>query len=181
MALKKIPPREKRLILAKQWLETYEGKNIAKGYRKHFGVPPLCAVKDLQMLGFEFTDDYIEALKISQKNCRKQKDVDKLKRKFKNHEYVEGKLLQTNKKFSQLKMKQKEFISALIKDEFRRYYELNKEFPVKKSDKEEVIQNIYDKINEREIWIPFGEFKKFFISKQTRIKNKILKESVDIE
>jgi len=32
-------------------------------------------------------------------------------RKFKNHEFVGGKLLQTNKKFSQLKEKQKSLIA----------------------------------------------------------------------
>ena len=58
----RLPPRrkrmkcEKRLKAAKAWIPQYEGKNLVKGYRKHFGVDILCAIKELQMLGIEFSD-----------------------------------------------------------------------------------------------------------------------------
>jgi hypothetical protein len=45
---KPLPPRHKRLTrqgrlqAAKTWLRSYPGKNIARGYRKHFGVDSLC-------------------------------------------------------------------------------------------------------------------------------------------
>jgi hypothetical protein len=51
MALKKTLPRERRLQSAKTWIPTYTGKNIAKGYKKHFKLSPLEAVKDLMLLG----------------------------------------------------------------------------------------------------------------------------------
>ena len=120
MALKKTPPRIKRLQLAKIRISTYTGKNIVKGYKKHFALTPLGAIKDLQLLGYEFTEEYVQQVKISEINKPKKKKVEddsddivedndmdfnissKIKR-FKNHELIDGRLLQTNKKFSQLK------------------------------------------------------------------------------
>src|SRR5678815_4127706 len=52
-----LPPRVKRmkrparLQSARSWLPTYSGKNIVKGYRKHFAVDFVCAIKELEMLG----------------------------------------------------------------------------------------------------------------------------------
>lgn len=60
---KKQIKREQRLIAAKLWLPKYDGKNIVKGYRKHFGVDILCAITELQMLGYEFTSQYIDCIK----------------------------------------------------------------------------------------------------------------------
>jgi len=36
---------------AKAWLGSYPGKNIARGYQKHFGVDSLCAIRELRRLG----------------------------------------------------------------------------------------------------------------------------------
>lgn len=60
---KKQTKREQRLNAAKLWLPKYEGKNIVKGYRKHFRVDIMCAISELQMLGYEFTSQYIECIK----------------------------------------------------------------------------------------------------------------------
>src|ERR1044071_537109 len=63
------PPRRKscdrasRLKMAKAWLRAYQGKNIVRGYRKHFGVDLLCAIKELQMLGVKIEPSYIEVVK----------------------------------------------------------------------------------------------------------------------
>ncbi len=38
--------REGRLQAAKYWLPKYNGKNIVKGYSKHFGVNIICAVDE---------------------------------------------------------------------------------------------------------------------------------------
>ena len=59
MALKKTPPRIKRLQLAKIWISTYTGENIVKGYKKHFALTPLGAIKDLQLLGYIFLSNNI--------------------------------------------------------------------------------------------------------------------------
>ncbi|MBC8060689.1 MAG: hypothetical protein H7Y18_08485 [Clostridiaceae bacterium] len=76
MALKKTPPRIKRLQLAKIWISAYTGENIVKGYKKHFALTPLGAIKDLELLGYEFTEEYIEQVKISEINKPKKKKLE---------------------------------------------------------------------------------------------------------
>ena len=49
----------------------------------------------------------------------------------KNHKMIDGKLLQTDKKYSNLKMKQKENINLWIAEEIRAYYKLNGKMPRK--------------------------------------------------
>lgn len=56
--MKKTLKRENRLCLAKDWIETYSGKNIVKGYSKKFSVDKLCAIKELRMNGFEISEEY---------------------------------------------------------------------------------------------------------------------------
>ena len=77
---------------------------------------------------------------------------------MKNHIKVGGKLLQTNKKWSHLKQKQREWIATTTKNEYDRYIATHKKTPGK-SGKLEIIDTVYDKINERELWIPFYEVK----------------------
>ena len=61
---KPLPPRHKRLTrqgrlqAAKTWLRSYPGKNIARGYRKHFGVDSLCAIRELRLLGVAIDPTY---------------------------------------------------------------------------------------------------------------------------
>lgn len=43
--------RSARLQSARSWLKTYNGKNIVAGYRRHFGVDWICALRELEMLG----------------------------------------------------------------------------------------------------------------------------------
>lgn len=62
---------------------------------------------------------------------------------MKNHIKVNGKILQTNKKFSHLKLKQKEFIHELMYEEYKKYYEENEKMPVKEA-KSELKKNIYN-------------------------------------
>ncbi|WP_138418679.1 hypothetical protein [Aquibacillus sediminis] len=63
------PPRHKRLNrdgrlqAAPHWIPKYEGKNLAKGYSKHFAIDLLGAVKELEMLGYSFSDSYKQQLK----------------------------------------------------------------------------------------------------------------------
>jgi len=60
--------RKRRLDSAKHWIAKYKGKNIIKGYKNHFGVDWLCAIKELQMLGVGLDPEYVEKLKLSVKN-----------------------------------------------------------------------------------------------------------------
>jgi len=65
------PPRRKRmkrpqrLESAKSWLETYEGNNVVKAYRKRYGVDYNCAFTELEMLGVPIDPDYKERIQES--------------------------------------------------------------------------------------------------------------------
>ncbi|OEF97212.1 hypothetical protein [Desulfuribacillus alkaliarsenatis] len=56
--------RKSRLQAAKTWITKYNGKNLVRGYSKHFAVDLLCAAKELELLGYEVKKEYIEKLKI---------------------------------------------------------------------------------------------------------------------
>ena len=58
----------------------YLGKNIAKGYSRHFGVDLLCAVKELEMLEYRFTPEYKEQLEKAEENRIKQGQIRKNKK-----------------------------------------------------------------------------------------------------
>ena len=62
----------------------------------------------------------------------------------KNHEMIDGKLLQTDKKYAQLKLKQKEKIAEWMFQATRDYYTKKYTFP---NDKhlEEVVDVVYEK------------------------------------
>ena len=92
----------------------------------------------------------------------------------KNHKMIDGRLLQTNKKYSQLKMKQKEKIAEWMFQATRVYYMKKCTFP---NDKhlEEVVDSVYEKIEDAEIWIPYGEVFKHYKSKQSDINKRVRK------
>jgi hypothetical protein len=75
--MKKEKNRVQRLQSAKQWLLKYEGKNIVKGYRKHFGVDIMCAIAEIQMLDYEITPEYSESVK---RNIEAEQIKQKLKK-----------------------------------------------------------------------------------------------------
>lgn len=77
---------------------------------------------------------------------------------MKNHKMVNGRLLQTNKKWAALKGRQHTWISEVTKEEHVAYVTAHGKLPMKKS-KLDVIDRIYARIGERGIWIPYGEMK----------------------
>lgn len=89
---------------------------------------------------------------------------------MKNHIKVNGKLLQTNKRFSQLKNRQKDWITMELykhyHDEMKRRRTTRKLPPVYR---DKIISSLYEQIQDREIWIPYGEVKKYVYSKTTKI------------
>jgi hypothetical protein len=52
-----------RLSIAKDWIDKYKGKNLVRGYAKHFATDLLCAIKELRMLGVTVTAGYEEDVK----------------------------------------------------------------------------------------------------------------------
>lgn len=82
---------------------------------------------------------------------------------MKNHVVVNGKLLQTNKKFSDLKQSQQDDIRSWIRNAYGQ---------VRDSDfagnpreiKEEVVSRVMEKIREQDIWIPEHEIRRKYES-----------------
>ena len=80
---------------------------------------------------------------------------------MKNHILAEGKLLQTNKKFSHLKDSQKEKINGWLYEEYSSLWkECGKE--PGQSQKETIVDNVYTKIKEAEIWLPLDELYAYY-------------------
>ncbi len=72
--------RQGRLSSAPSWMKQYNGKNLVKGYAKHFGVDKRCAVVELQMLGVEIDKSYIAELERSMRAREEAKRRRKEKR-----------------------------------------------------------------------------------------------------
>lgn len=96
---------------------------------------------------------------------------------IKNHIKVNGKLLQTNKRFSQLKNRQKEWIATEL---YNLYLDKMKEIRISKklppNHRDTVISSLYVQIQNREIWIPYGEVEKYAFSKITKIVKSFKKQ-----
>lgn len=96
---------------------------------------------------------------------------------MKNHIKVNGKLLQTNKRFSQLKNSQKEWI---VTELYKHYHDKMKERRTTRKltpeHRDTVIASLYEQIQNREIWIPYGEVKKYAFSKSTKIVKSFKKQ-----
>lgn len=99
---------------------------------------------------------------------------------MKNHRKVDGKLLQTNKKYSQLKHGQKEFIATELYAQCKAYVMEKGVFPNNKHN-DDIVEAVMEKIEERQIWIPEDEVHKHLISKETKYRNKMLKEGLIVE
>jgi hypothetical protein len=54
--LTKQQKREQRKRKAAQWLTIYNGSHVVKAYRKKFNVDVRCALRELEELGYPFTD-----------------------------------------------------------------------------------------------------------------------------
>ena len=90
---------------------------------------------------------------------------------MKNHKRVNGSLLQTNKKWSDLKQSQREWIYEVTRNAHTAYVEKHGQLPTKRH-KEDVIDAVHAKINEREIWIPYHEFHGRIVSYINRLNRR---------
>ena len=83
---------------------------------------------------------------------------------------VDGKLLQTDKKYSALKMKQKEKIALWLNEEILSYYREHGAWPTKDNEYRIVLEKLYTRIESAGIWIPYDEIHRRFMGKRnTRI------------
>ena len=94
----------------------------------------------------------------------------------KNHQIINGRLLQTDKPFSQLKQKQKEKINEWLYQEYRAlYHQIGKVPDARHNDK--ILSAVQEKIEEAEIWIPFGEVQRYFFSRKAAFRRRYEKEA----
>lgn len=94
---------------------------------------------------------------------------------MKNHEWVDGKLLQTNKKYSHLKQKQKERIYQWMYDAYKSAYKKSGKYPDDRED-DWIVSAVMDRIEDAEIWIPAGEVKKHFRSIKKNLHKRLAEE-----
>lgn len=91
----------------------------------------------------------------------------------KNHKIIDGKLLQTDKKYANLKMKQKERINLWVTEEIHSFYKEYHKMPARENEFSEVLDLVYKRIEEADIWIPYEEiYNRYMGSRMNRI-NKI--------
>lgn len=68
---------DQRIRKARQWLTTYTGspKKMTKHYRERFHLDIRTAIRDLQEIGVEYTQEYLDALKKSEEEHIRQKHL----------------------------------------------------------------------------------------------------------
>ncbi|WP_160725311.1 hypothetical protein [Bacillus sp. USDA818B3_A] len=79
--------QKERLQNAKKWIEQYDGKNLAKGYSKWYGVDLICAIAELEMLGFKIRQSYKDQVKKTIEARQKQKEKRKQEKELFNDEW----------------------------------------------------------------------------------------------
>lgn len=93
----------------------------------------------------------------------------------KNHKMINGRLLQTDKKFSALKEKQKIKIAEWFYEAYRKCYVDSGKIPGKKEDCE-ILACVFDKIEEAQIWIPDGEIYAYYSKRKGKLQKRLEKE-----
>ena len=88
--LNKEERKRRRLQKGKQWLLTYQGtpKHMVKHYRERFHVDSMTAVKDLQELGVNYTQEQLDNIKRAEEERLKQKRLQKEKKKREKYETI---------------------------------------------------------------------------------------------
>ena len=94
----------------------------------------------------------------------------------KNHKMVNGRLIKTDKSFADLKLSQKEKISDWL---FEEYYALFKSngYKYSKDFYDEILSNVYEKIELAKIWLPYGELVKYYYSEKRHYEKRANKLS----
>ena len=87
------------------------------------------------------------------------------------HKMVNGKLIQMNKTYKNLRNRQKNKIAGWM-------YEAYKRQANEKLTNEEALEYVLDKINKAEIWIPEHEIEKKYYSKKNQFKKRLVGENV---
>lgn len=83
---------------------------------------------------------------------------------MKKHVIRDGNCINLNKRISDLKLSQREFLDSILKEGyFKKRVETGKLLTV--MEKISIIESAYSKLQEKAIWIPFDEVKVYFSGK----------------
>ncbi|OUB36088.1 transposase [Bacillus thuringiensis serovar yunnanensis] len=94
---------------------------------------------------------------------------------MKNHEHINGQILQTNKKWSHLKQNQQNRITEWLQAEYQWFIEVHLRKP-KKKEEEYILDTVTEQIRELNIWIPYQEVKTYFTNKKGKWYRKLENE-----
>lgn len=83
--------KKQRISIANDWLKSYNGKNIVKGYSNWFGVDLLCAIRELRIVGQIISEEYeiqvrksLEDKFLQRKNSKEQKEHNEIENEYAN-------------------------------------------------------------------------------------------------
>ena len=92
----------------------------------------------------------------------------------KNHQMVNGRLLQTDKSFSQLKQQQKGKINQWLYEAYAAIFD-RVGLPPDNRHNDAIVSEVYSKIEEAEIWIPYDEVVKYFLGRKNAFRKRYIK------
>lgn len=92
-----------------------------------------------------------------------------------NHEFIGGKLLRTDKKFGHLKQRQKEQISGWLYEEYRSLW-LKQGHEPHAHNNWKIVAAVMERIESAQIWIPEYEVRNYFYRRKSHFRNRIEKE-----
>lgn len=93
---------------------------------------------------------------------------------MKKHIVVESMIVNVNKKWDELKQQQKEWITQELGDVYINFVNTFNRKP-NIEEKDNIVNTIYTRIKEKNIWIPYSEVHKHFSSKIRKLDNKLNK------
>jgi uncharacterized membrane protein YgaE (UPF0421/DUF939 family) len=93
----------------------------------------------------------------------------------KSHIRVNGRLLQTDKKFSALKLRQKELIASLLRSKTISLM-LEHQRQLRRPEREQVLQETLNAIEQKGIWIPNCEVRHYYDSRIQRYYKSFYKQ-----
>ncbi len=97
---------------------------------------------------------------------------------MKNHQIIDGRPLQTNKKFSALKESQKTKVAEWEYEAYKDSYLKYKKVPDKQRE-DEILFSVIDQIEAAEIWIPEDEIYKHYQGRRNKLLKRLKKEFLE--
>ncbi|OQR53274.1 transposase [Bacillus sp. CDB3] len=94
---------------------------------------------------------------------------------MKNHDRVNGQLLQTNKKWSHLKQNQKDLTAEWLQEEYRSFIDMYSRKP-KQYEEEYILDSVMERIQTQGIKLPYVEVQTYFLYKKGKWYRKLESE-----